>query len=165
MELVEYKKEDAEYIVNWLDSEKTFYKWSADRINKFPLLASDLNKFYDALSENTRFIPLTFVEDNIPVGHLIIRYPDMNNEKLVRLGFIIISPDLRGKGYGKKMLSLAINYAKIILRAKTITLGVFTNNEKALYCYKAVGFKSMGEIEKYSTALGEWDCVEMEMEL
>ncbi len=120
---------------------------------------------YDTISKITKFIPLTFNENGIPVGHLIIRYPEENNDKLVRFGFIILSPELRGKGNGKKMLNIAIDYVKNNLKAKKITLGVFAQNFNALNCYKAVGFKITDKIEKYSVAIGEWDCIEMEMDL
>ncbi len=165
MELTLYKKQDAEYITKLIDSEEICYKWSADRLNKYPVTASDLNEMYDTISKITKFIPLTFNENGIPVGHLIIRYPEENNDKLVRFGFIIISPDLRGKGNGKKMLNIAIDYVKNNLKAKKITLGVFAQNFNALNCYKAVGFKITDKIEKYSVAIGEWDCIEMEMDL
>lgn len=36
-----------------------------------------------------------------------MRYPEANREVL-RLGFIIVDSELRGKGYGKAMLELAI---------------------------------------------------------
>ena len=163
MELALYQKEDAEYITSWIDNKEILYKWSADRIDKYPITASDLNAVYETISKIAKFIPLTFTENCFPVGHLIIRYPENNNADLVRFGFIIISPTLRGKGNGKKMLNLAINYAKSNLKAKKITLGVFANNSNALNCYKAVGFRATGKIEKYTIALGEWDCIEMEL--
>ena len=80
----------------------------------------------------------------------------------MRFGFVIISPELRGKGNGKKMLGLAIQYAKSQLHASRITLGVFSNNPKAHACYESVGFK------EYNTStvdiLGSnWECVDMEL--
>ena len=63
---------------------------------------------------------------------------------------------------GRKMLELAIQYAKERLQASHITLGVFSNNPKARACYESVGFK------EYSTRtvniLGsDWECVDMEL--
>jgi len=62
------------------------------------------------------FIPLTFIDqsDNI-IGHLTIRYP-IQSDRVVRFGFVIVDPVLRGKGYGKALLSAAIEYAKINLK-------------------------------------------------
>lgn len=65
------------------------------------------------MMKGNRFIPLNAVNDNGNlVGHLYIRYPNKNDDSIVRFGFIIVDPVLRGCGNGKKMLQLAINYAK-----------------------------------------------------
>lgn len=165
MKLIEYKNEDAKIITSWIKDEISLYKWSADRIQKFPIEANDLNECYKPLIESANFIPLTCMNNNNIIGHLIIRYPENNNKKIVRFGFVIIAPQLRGKGIGKQMLNLAIEYAKSNLNAKKITLGVFTNNLSAKYCYKSVGFKETGIVEKYPIKLGEWDCIEIELEL
>lgn len=47
---------------------------------------------------------------------------------------------LRGKGYGKTLLKLAIDYARDILHAKRITLGVLCDNHSAFECYRSLGF-------------------------
>lgn len=165
MTLIQYKFKDAEVITSWIKDEISMYKWSADRIQKFPIKAEDLNDCYIPLINNNRFFPLTLEENDIPIGHLIIRYPKQDDNTIARLGFVIIEPKLRGRGIGKKMLQLAVEYAKNNLNAKKITLGVFANNESAKYCYEAVGFKPTGKIEKYSMKIGEWDCIEMELVL
>ena len=55
--------------------------------------------------------PYAIDEKEQPAGHLFILYPDETNKTLVRFGFVIVSPELRGKGNGRKMLELAIKYA------------------------------------------------------
>ncbi len=164
MELKKYKSEDAEIITSWIKDEKSLYQWSADRINKFPITAQDLNDFYQTMVDSDRFFPFTFFEQDLVVGHLIIRYPEKCNN-VVRFGFVIIAPYMRGSGNGKKMLQLAIDYAKNTLKATKINLGVFANNESAKFCYESVGFKPIGKVEKYQMPIGEWDCIEMELEL
>lgn len=64
-----------------------------------------------------------------------------------RLGFIIINPDYRKQGYGKKIINEAIEYAKKKYNAKNFNLGVFVDNENALNCYLNAGFKII-DIEK-----------------
>ncbi|MDE6851493.1 MAG: GNAT family N-acetyltransferase [Lachnospiraceae bacterium] len=81
----------------------------------------------------------------------------------VRFGFVILDPVLRGQGNGKKMLQLAIDYAKNSLGASKITLGVFANNDSARYCYESVGFRTVGSTEIYKMPIGDWECVEMEL--
>ena len=92
---------------------------------------------------------------------MILRIPGENKE-IIRLGYIIVDSSIRGKGYGKKLIEEAIEYAKNELGAKEINLGVFTNNEKALKCYKSIGFEEIA-IEKnaYQFYDEQWDCVEL----
>lgn len=62
-----------------------------------------------------------------------MRYVD-EDFKTLRFGFVIVDDKLRGKGFGKEMLQLAIKYAFELLKVERITLGVFANNQNALYC-------------------------------
>lgn len=106
-----YKKEDAPIIAEWLRSEEELYKWSADRFNKYPLSGKDINENYVPQIETGRFIPLTAIDDDGDViGHFIIRYPRDDDDSSVRFGFVIVSPKFRGKGYGKELLKLGIEY-------------------------------------------------------
>ena len=165
MKLRKYKTTDSDIISGWIVDERSLYQWSADRINKFPLSGEDINNCYLPMMHTGRFIPLTFIDqsDNI-IGHLTIRYP-IQSDRVVRFGFVIVAPVLRGKGYGKAMLLAAVEYAKITLNAEIITLGVFANNDSAKYCYQSVGFKSVGKNEIYQMPLGEWECIEMSLSL
>lgn len=164
MELRKYQKEDSAVICSWIKDEKSLYQWSADRIGKFPLADNDLNENYAPVIKSNRFIPLSAVDNkgNL-VGHLFIRYPDEKDDSIVRFGFVIVDSALRECGNGKKMLQLAIDYAKNILHASKITLGVFTNNDSARYCYESAVFQATGLIETYKMPIGEWECSEMEL--
>ena len=59
-------------------------------------------------------------------------------------GVVMVDDSKRGKGYGKQMLRLAIDYGQQELGAKRITLGVFCDILSAVECYKSVGFRIMG---------------------
>ena len=164
MKLEKYQKEHSAIICSWIKDEKSLYQWSADRIGKFPLSDNDLNENYATMVNNNRFIPLSAFDDNGNLaGHMCIRYPYDEDDNIVRFGFVIIDPALKGLGNGKKMLQLATGYAKNILHASKITLGVFAGNDSARYCYEAVGFKPVGKTEIYRMPAGDWECIEMEM--
>jgi len=107
---------------------------------------------------------MTLIDDNDKIiGHLILRNPG-NEKNVIRLGFIIVDNKIRGKGYGKALINLAIKYAREELNASEINLGVFKNNESAYRCYSSVGFKETG-IEKgaYDFNGESWDCIEMKL--
>lgn len=158
-----YKPCDARYIVNWISDEKSFYQWSADRINSYPINEQKLNKCYEQEINNDKFWQMTAIDDSgVPIGHLIMRYidGDINN---LRFGNIIVNPEIRGKGYGKEMLQIAIHYAFDILKVKRISLGVFTNNMGAYHCYGAAGFCDTQERDVYEILNEKWECIEMEI--
>ena len=163
MKLRDFKTEDAPIIASWLRSEEELYKWSADRFNKYPISGDDIIENYAPQLETGRFFPLTVVDDNEEViGHFIIRYPREDDDSSVRFGFVILNPVLRGKGLGKEMLRLGIEYIKARPLVSRIDLGVFENNESARHCYESVGFKKYG-IRACEMPVGTWNCIDLEL--
>ena len=153
MKLRKYEKEDSKIICSWVKDSKTLFQWSADRIGKFPLQGDELNENYRERNPET-FTPMTAVDDNNnPVGHLFILIP-----------VVIVSPEVRGKGNGKKMIELAIDYSKKHFNADKITLGVFENNPNARLCYEALGFKPVSE-RTVKILDNDWTCIDMELNL
>lgn len=170
LRLRQYKPCDAEAIASWIGDEMAMYRWSADRYDSFPITADAINEKYldhngDCL-EPDNFYPMTAVDEDGAVGHLILRYTD-REKRIIRVGFVIVDDKKRGKGYGREMLVLALRYAFEIMKAHKVTLGVFENNLPAYRCYKRVGFKEVPEAdEEYYEIQGEkWKCLELEMEV
>ncbi len=158
-----YKNEDSAVICKWLRTEEELYRWSADRFNKFPLSGNDINDNYAAQIETGRFFPLTATdEDGNLTGHFIIRYPKEDDDSTVRFGFVILNPSLRGKGFGKEMLHLGIEYVRQNFNAVRIDLGVFANNDSARHCYEAAGFREYGR-RSCEMPIGVWECIDMEI--
>ena len=106
--------------------------------------------------------PLTAIAGENVVGHILLRYPT-DDKSIMRLGFIIVDDTKRGRGYGKQMIRLAIEYARRELGTSRITLGVFCDNLSALECYKSVGFRITSE-DTYVIDGEEWKGYEMELE-
>jgi len=161
LKLRPFIRSDAEKIVSWIGDEVSFRKWCADRFENYPITAEDLLAQYDDICSTGKFFPMTAVEGETPVGHLILRYPG-EDKKIVRLGYVIIDSARRGKGLGKEMLRLAIKEAKEKLGAENLTIGVFANNEPAHRCYLSVGFKDIPTVEEHYHIFNEdWLCLEM----
>nr|MCR4602603.1 GNAT family N-acetyltransferase [Prevotella sp.] len=132
--------------------------WSADRFPLYPPRPEDM----DAQYADDNIFPFTAIDNNGKiVGHLMLRYPG-ESKNVVRFGFVIVSNELRGMGYGKRMLQLAIEKAKNEFGAKKITLGVFDNNPAAQHCYESVGFR-VKDINVYLIDGEEWTGKEMEL--
>lgn len=95
MELKKYHKEHSAIICSWIKDKKSLYQWSANRIGRFPLEDNDLNEDYAPMIKSNRFIPLSaFDEKGNLVGHLYIRYPNEDDDSIVRFGFVIVDPVL-----------------------------------------------------------------------
>ena len=165
MRLRAYTKEDSPVIAKWVRTEKELYQWSASIYGFYPLLPYSIDDNYVNAMKSGRFIPLTAVDDEgRPVGHFIIRYPNENDDSSVRIGFVIVDPNIRGKGCGRELMKLAVNYIKDNLTATRVDLGVFENNPKAKKCYSSVGFKDYGS-HTVETPFGQWYCTDMELYL
>ena len=153
---------DAKIILGWINNEREFRMWSADRFGDYPIAPNDMVTHYDECCKSGSFFPLTAIDENGKVcGHLILRYT--NEEKTeVRFGFVIVDSSARNKGIGRTMLELAKSYAADELHASTLSLGVFENNAAVHKCYKSAGFNEVEEGEEFYNVLGEqWRCVEM----
>lgn len=160
-----YKSCDAQTITKWIKDEYAFRQWSADRYEKYPITADDMNLYYDKDRDNGRIWGMTAFDDTDIVGHFTMRFPNSDNFDEIRLGFVIVNDQMRGKGYGKEMISLAIQYAFDFVKVKKISLGVFENNEAAIKCYESCGFTrvQLKNAESYH-CMGEiWNCIEMEL--
>lgn len=165
MRLRAYTKEDSPVIAKWVRTEKELYQWSASIYGFYPLLPYSIDDNYVNAMKSGRFIPLTAVDDEgLPVGHFIIRYPNENDDSSVRIGFVIVDPNIRGKGCGRELMKLAVDYVKDNLTATRVDLGVFENNPKAKKCYSSVGFKDYGS-HTVETPFGQWYCTDMELYL
>lgn len=104
-------------------------------------------------------------DDTGIVGHFTMRFPNSSSLDEIRLGFVIVDDKKRGQGYGKEMISLAIQYAFHFVKVKKISLGVFENNKAAIKCYESCGFKrvKLEHAESYHCMGERWDCIELEL--
>ncbi len=159
-----YQASDAGVIVSWFRDEIAFRKWCGTKYETFPITAKDMNRHYVELSALGGFFPMTAVEGTQIVGHLILRCTD-EKRSIIRFGYVVVDEKKRGMGYGKKMLTLAAEYARVRLGAEKITLGVFENNESALRCYRAVGFCPAEAEPKRTVRILDEDWTLWEMEL
>ena len=153
-----YKKEDTDTIISWSQDERAFYQWSAGVMGTYPITQKEFG-FVDSLMAFSAF------DEEKMIGFFTLRNPGGKIDEL-RIGFIILDPEQRGCGKGKEMIKLALKYAFEVYGARSVSLGVFENNEPVYYCYKAAGFKDMilDETETYKVLNEEWRCKEMIIE-
>lgn len=169
LKLRQYKPSDANEILTWCKDELTFRRWTSDRYESFPITAEEMNQKYvdnnGDCTEEDNFYPMTAFDEEGPAGHMVMRYTDEAKTTL-RFGFVIVDASKRGKGYGKKMIQLALKYAFEIYGAKKVTIGAFENNPSAYHCYKAAGFEDapMAEISSCRIFGETWRVLELEID-
>lgn len=158
LSLREYNSDDAKTILSFIADKASFYLWSAGVLGLYPLSSYDFNKRIEELKTN-RFYPYVLTDGLNCLGFISLRYRDNFNN--LTLGFVIINPNIRGKGIGKKMLELAINKAFNEYKASEVNLRVFANNTPAYKCYKACGFIENGIEETYEINDTKLKCIEL----
>jgi len=158
-----FRRNDAKSIVTWIHEPEAFYKWTAGIMGEFPLTVERLLEVTSGRDDNDRYFPFTAFDEDGPVGFFTARIRPEDDDHILRLGYVIVSPEKRGLGYGKKMLELALTFAFEVYGAKKVSLGVFENNIPAYHCYRSVGFKENGLTEKYNIFGHCWVDIEMEI--
>jgi RimJ/RimL family protein N-acetyltransferase len=139
LELRPFEKQDAQIIADWIRDERTYRYWCADTESAYPLSAEALNQWHDQMEAQGDFYEMTACDGSDVVGHIMMRCLD-HKTKEFRFGRVIVDDRKRGKGYGQKMLLLALNYAFETLQAEYVTIAVFDDNQPAFACYQKLGF-------------------------
>lgn len=163
-----YKPVDAWSLLEWWEGaeEDDFVKWSCGKFS-YPLAIEELDDYFSqwCLREKTGWLMTALDESGKAVGHFILRLADYE-AGTVRMGFIVVDPKMRGRGYGRQMMEQALKYVFQVLGMRKVSLGVFENNPKAKECYESVGFKEVSLVPDYLEYKGRtYAACEMEAEL
>lgn len=101
-------------------------------------------------------------ENNELIGNCSIMKPNFIN-RTATIG-IFIGEEYWGKEYGTETLNMLLDYSFNVLNLNNIDLQVYSFNERAISCYKKVGFKEYGKRHKCYYLNGEYhDEVYMEI--
>ena len=84
-------------------------------------------------------VPYVAVSDDGSVQGFFC-YSFNNETKEGVLKFVVVDPDVRGKGVAQKMLGLAVKQAFENPETERVQLNVFPENPRAMRCYKKAGF-------------------------
>ena len=98
----------------------------------------------DALNPSANSSSFKYVIGDEPIGH--IEFIRLDREKRrSAIGFVYIRNDLRGRGYGKEMICLFLDYARNKLNLTYLDMYVGEDNEAARVFYEKCGFGYSGE--------------------
>lgn len=161
MKLRQFTDADSEIISSWITDEEGLYKWSANILSQWPLKPDTLSNHYrDGIKNKTVFPVVAEDDDGKVFGHCFLRFP-FEDKSIARVGFVIVDSSVRGKGYGKKLLSLVEEFAKKEFSCTKLSLGVYTNNPSAMKCYLSFGFIPDGNMDDFESPFGSWRVMEM----
>ena len=129
---------DFEAVRSWVTDERTHALWCARRF-AWPLEKEDFCRMLRENGNRSGDTPFVMTADSgEAAGFFCYSLNPASGEGMLK--FIIVDPALRGKGTGKAMLRLALDYAFSVTKADAVRLRVFPENTPALKCYEGVGF-------------------------
>ena len=126
-------------LIGWFEDADALRRFAGNSL-RWPLQSTQL----DGIRRSARLQPLTaYVPPAVDraVGHIEI--VDLADRAAVRLARVAIAPELRGRGLGREMLSLALERARDG-GARSVDLYVFDFNAPARTLYESLGFRHVG---------------------
>ncbi|MCF6476302.1 GNAT family N-acetyltransferase [Nonomuraea sp. MG754425] len=152
IELRAFEPADAEELIAWVTGPEALVTWSGNSGFTWPLRAEQLAAFH--ASDPSRRALMAVAAGGAPVGHFMLRTEPPGRS--VRLGMVLVSPEVRGRGVGRAMLEAALGAAFAEPAVQEVNLGVYTRNEGAARLYERLGFRR-GHTEPRATRVGgEW---------
>ncbi|MGL4990536.1 MAG: GNAT family N-acetyltransferase [Sarcina sp.] len=142
-----YKREDVirahkfinDYDISRVISTEAIYPMSLEEEEHFIATnkSSDLN--YNFAIES--------LESGEYIGGCGIHKVDSKN-RICEIGIFIGDKNLWGKGFGTDALETLINFIFNELNLEKIKLAVYSFNDRAIKCYKALGFEEEGTLKR-----------------
>ena len=129
---------DFSSVSGWISDERTHALWCANRMT-FPLEKADMAEFLRYEEEKYSNKALIAEDENGDAAGFFCCSPNAESGECM-LKFVIIDPQRRGKGLGRKMAELAAEFAFESENADAVQLMVFTCNTNAKKCYEKAGF-------------------------
>ncbi|WP_422361183.1 GNAT family N-acetyltransferase [Reichenbachiella sp.] len=137
---------------------KLYYDWAIDpvvrdtAISSAPIVwESHKNWFYSKLQSKS--ILLVLMLDECPIGQIKF---DLKSDGCYYLGYSIDSK-YRGKGYGKKIIDLGIQYLNKKNIHITIIAQVKKSNIASIKVFEATSFQYKGEVSTHNILLKEYE--------
>lgn len=139
-----YKVEDAEFAYKYINDFECKNFLSVDA--PFPISLKDEREWVSNRRSNGG-LAFDFAIEDIKTGKFIggcsTQNVDIKNRNCM-IGIMIGDKDYWGKGYGDDALRIFIKFIFEELNMNKISLGVFSFNERAIKCYKKLGFIEEG---------------------
>jgi len=153
------REEDAEVYAKWMNDSTI-----TDSLGSSTMVFSEEGE-QNWVEENSGEYQFAIVEkeSDTLIGNCGIHEVSHTFQR-AEIGLFIGEEEKRGKGYGKEVISLLLEYCFDTLNLHNVMLKVFSFNEQAIHTYKRVGFKEIGRRREAYYARGKfWDDIYMDI--
>ena len=123
---------DLSAVISWITDADECLTWAGPMVS-FPVFPEKLKAQIEYTPENS--FCLVENEQVMAFGQLLGK-----SEHHYHLARLIVAPDTRGNGYGRKLCRYLIDKASH-LKCDLLTLNVYQNNTDALNLYLKIGFE------------------------
>lgn len=136
-----------------------FYRWHLDReirfqtaMHPFPVTERmEKDWFEKAMNDISNKRVIFVIEEkttNQAIGYFQLTEINFINRNAM-LGIVIGEKEWQGKGLGREIMELGIQFGFSYLNLVKISLEVLTNNDKAINLYKSIGFVEEGVFKNH----------------
>lgn len=150
-----FGKNDYKYIAKWVNDERIHRLWCGDLLT-YPISEESLAGLLEKNAGEWGGHGFIVTEDDgTPIGFFCYSVNASANSGF--MSFVVLDPGLRGKGWGTRMMKLALKYAFDITGVDSVGINVFDVNQGARRCYEKAGFVLQGVTEAaYRHGDEEW---------
>jgi RimJ/RimL family protein N-acetyltransferase len=156
MELRPTTASDLQTILAWVKNNQEMVMWSGPTFT-WPLEYSQLARYFD--NPNRTYWSALDAESKELVGHASLLIDDAAD--LMRIGFIIVNPEHRGRGVGREFVKAVVNEGFRASTLPVMELGVYAHNTAALNLYESLGFRKTGVVFQTTVNKEEWQVIDM----
>lgn len=159
---------DAPFALSWFESphgkETLMLMGNPEHKITTPTLEEEVDRIREFLKLEKENTQLTWVirYDNKTIGAVWLELQDTDNVKSPAFHIMIGDKDYRGKGFGKVIIQEMINYARNILKSKTLYSRHLTSNSVIAHLNNTFGFTKDGTPYKDGDGL-EFQNVKLEL--
>ena len=167
IELKKFCKEDFPQLIKWIPDARFLLQWAGPNYT-WPLDTQQLNatleRTYGHQPAHYMFKAVDSETGEI-IGHIELVHVDYV-QRAGHIGRVLVGPlELRGRGFGKQILSELITFAFCELEFQTLTINVFDFNKAGIGCYTSMGFRHV-EFKKNVRQFGDeyWNIMLMQLD-
>ena len=117
----------------------------------------------EVIEQQDHIFSIVDLETDAPIGRCLLFDIDRVNRQAM-LGMVIGEKEYWNREYGQEATKLLLDYGFNLLNLNNVMLGTFSFNERAIACYRRVGFQEIGRRREARIVGGKkYDLVLMDM--